>query len=57
MGAEAFVCDRNPYYHHNRPVLEVVGEGLGLTVIVTFTTLAFTYLVSIPIGVYSATHQ
>ena len=57
MGAEAFVCDRNPSYHHNRPVLEVVGERLGLTVIVTFTTLAFTYLVSIPIGVYSATHQ
>ena len=44
-------------YHHNRPVIEVIGERLGLTVIVTFTTLAFTYLVSIPIGVYSATHQ
>ena len=44
-------------YHHNRPVLEVIGERLGLTVIVTFTTLVFTYLVSIPIGVYSATHQ
>ena len=44
-------------YHHNRPVLEVIGERLGLTAIVTFTTLVFTYLVAIPIGVYSATHQ
>ncbi len=44
-------------YRHNRPVHEVIGERLGLTVIVTFTTLVFTYLLAIPIGVYSATHQ
>ena len=44
-------------YRHNRPVHEVIGERLGLTIIVTFTTLAFTYLLAIPIGVYSATHQ
>ena len=44
-------------YRHNRPVVDVIGERLGLTVIVTFTTLVFTYLLAIPIGVYSATHQ
>ena len=44
-------------YGYERPVLDVIGERLGLTVIITLTTLVFTYLVSIPIGVYSATHQ
>ena len=44
-------------YRHNRPVHEVIGERLSLTVIVTFATLVFTYLLAIPIGVYSATHQ
>jgi len=41
----------------NRPVSELIGERLPLTVMVSLFTLAFTYVVAIPIGIYSATHQ
>jgi len=39
------------------PVTDVVGDRLLLSFIVSFTTIMFTWLVSFPIGVYSATHQ
>ncbi len=42
---------------HNEPVRELIGERLALTVTVSLSTLLFTYLVSIPIGIYSATNQ
>lgn len=40
-----------------RPVDEVVGPTLLLTVILNFTTVLFVYVVSFPIGIYSATRQ
>jgi len=39
------------------PVTDVVGDRLFLTFILNFTTILFIYLVSFPIGVYSATRQ
>ena len=36
---------------------KVVGDRLFLTFLVSFATIVFTWLVSFPIGVYSATHQ
>ena len=44
-------------FEYDMPVNEVVGERLFLTFLVSFTTIAFTWLVSFPIGVYSATHK
>ena len=44
-------------FEHNMPVSEVVGDRLLLTFIVSFATIIFTWVVSFPIGVYSATHQ
>ena len=44
-------------FEYNLPVDEVVGDRLLLTFIVSFTTIIFTWIVSFPIGVYSATHQ
>jgi peptide/nickel transport system permease protein len=41
----------------NRPVMEVLGERIGLTIIVSILTLIFTWAVAIPIGIYTATHQ
>jgi peptide/nickel transport system permease protein len=38
-------------------VTDVVGDRIWLTIIVSFSTIIFTWLVSFPIGVYSATHQ
>jgi len=40
-----------------KPVEEVVGPTLLLTVILNFTTVLFVYIVSFPIGIYSATRQ
>ena len=41
----------------NRPVSEMIWERLGLTVFVSFTTLLFVWIVSLPIGIYSAVRQ
>jgi len=41
----------------NRPVIDLIAERLPLTVMISLFTLIFTYAVSIPIGIYSATHQ
>lgn len=41
----------------NRPVNEVIGSRLGITVILSLTTLLLVYAIAIPIGIYSATHQ
>jgi len=42
---------------YGRPVSEIVGDRVWLSVIVSFATVIFTYIVAFPIGVYSATHQ
>ncbi len=39
------------------PVSKVVGDRLWLTFLVSITTILFTWAMSFPIGVYSATHQ
>ncbi|MEE8334265.1 MAG: ABC transporter permease [Alphaproteobacteria bacterium] len=44
-------------FEFSLPVSEVVGDRLWLTFIVSFSTILFTWAVSFPIGVYSATHQ
>jgi peptide/nickel transport system permease protein len=44
-------------FEYNRPVREVIGDRLMLTVVLNVATIVFIYLVSFPIGVYSATHQ
>ena len=44
-------------FAHDRPVAAVIGERLGLTLVVTISTLVFTYVAAVPIGVYSAVRQ
>ena len=41
----------------DRPVSEVIGERLAMTMAVSLLTLIFTWGISIPIGIFSATHQ
>jgi len=41
----------------NMPVVTQIRERLGPTVFISFLTLLLTYLVAVPIGIYSATHQ
>ena len=44
-------------FEHRLPVTEVVGDRVFLTIVVTAATTVFIWVVSFPIGVYSATHQ
>jgi len=44
-------------FEHQLPVTEVVGDRMFLTFVVSFTTIIFVYIVSFPIGVYSAVRQ
>lgn len=40
-----------------RPVADLIWERLALTVVISGITMLFTWIVSFPIGVYSATHK
>ena len=44
-------------FEYEMPVSDVVGDRLFLTFVVSFTTILFVYVVSFPIGVYSAVRQ
>lgn len=44
-------------FEYGLPVSEVVGDRLMLTVIVSAATILFVWVVSFPIGIYSATRQ
>ena len=44
-------------FEWQKPVWSLIKERLLLTMIISFTSLLFIYLVSIPIALYSATHQ
>jgi peptide/nickel transport system permease protein len=41
----------------NKPVRELIWERLVLTFVISFFTLMFTWIVALPIGVYSAVNQ
>ncbi len=44
-------------FEYNQPVADVIGDRMFLTMLLNVLTVAFVYIVSFPIGVYSATHQ
>lgn len=44
-------------FEWNRPVRDLIGEQLLLTVVLSLTTLLLTWLVAIPIGIFSAVRQ
>ncbi|MBE9508455.1 MAG: ABC transporter permease [Chloroflexi bacterium] len=44
-------------FQYERPVAELIGERFYLTLVLAVATIAVTWLVAIPVGVYSATHQ
>ncbi len=44
-------------FEWNRPVSELIKSRLPLTIAISLTTTLFAYMVAIPIGIYSATHQ
>jgi peptide/nickel transport system permease protein len=44
-------------FEYRMPVNDVVGDRLWLTMFLSVVTIAFTWLLAFPIGLYSATHQ
>jgi peptide/nickel transport system permease protein len=44
-------------FEYDRPVREVIGDALWLTILVNFAVVIFIHVVSIPIAIYSATRQ
>ena len=44
-------------FEYQMPVNKVVGDRVFLTILLSFATIVFTWLVAFPIGIYSATHQ
>src|SRR3712207_1603291 len=42
---------------YRMPVANLIWERMGITLLLTLSSLIFTWLLAIPIGVYSATHQ
>jgi len=44
-------------FQWEKPVSEVLGERIALTMVISIFTLIFVWMVSIPIGIYAATHQ
>jgi peptide/nickel transport system permease protein len=44
-------------FEYELPVSEVVGDRLFLSFVLNFSTIIFIWMISFPIGIYSATHQ
>jgi len=44
-------------FQWEKPVSEIIGERILLTVVISLSTLVFVWGTSIPIGIYAATHQ
>jgi len=44
-------------FEYDRPVRDLIGDRLALTMLVSFCTILITWIVAFPIGIYTATHQ
>ncbi|MBI5091676.1 MAG: ABC transporter permease [Candidatus Hydrogenedentes bacterium] len=51
------VGDFGRSFAQNRPVSELIWERLWLTVALALVTVVFTWIIAVPMGIYSATHQ
>lgn len=52
-----FQGDFGDSFLYQRPIGEMIGSRIGMTVLLGLSTIVFTWLVGVPIGIYSATHQ
>lgn len=49
--------DMGRSFAYDKPVTSLIGERMALSVGISLLTLIITYVIAIPIGIYSATHQ
>ncbi len=52
-----FEGDLGRSFQWQKPVSEVIGDRIAMSMMVSLISIAFTWIVAIPIGIYSATHQ
>lgn len=57
IGKIIFKGDWGQSFSHNMPVKTLVINRLSMTVFISILSLIFVYIVAVPIGIYSATHQ
>ena len=54
------VCTRFDFgisYSFNRPVMEIIGERIGITLLLGLLSVVITVIIGIPLGILAATHQ
>ena len=44
-------------FQFNEPVSKLVGQRMGMTLVISISTVIFSYALAIPIGIYSAVNQ
>ena len=44
-------------FKYNRPVIDLISERISFTAILALTAMFFTYIIAVPIGIYSAMKQ
>ena len=49
--------DLGKSFIYRRPVTQLIGERILLTMLISISSIILAYLIAIPIGIYSATHQ
>ncbi len=54
MGNIIFRGDFGRSFQYNKPVAELIGDRIGMTLILSALTMVFTYAVAITIGIFSA---
>lgn len=52
-----FTGDFGKSFEWNQPVGQLIADRMPLTILLSVLTLIFTYIVAVPIGIYSARHQ
>ena len=57
IGKILFRGDFGRSFRFRKPVSEIIGERIPLTVMISLLTIIFTWVMAIPIGIYSATRQ
>ncbi len=55
--SDLFKLDFGKSFQDNRPVLEKIWERIPVTAFMSVISILLAYLIAIPIGIYSATHQ
>ncbi len=55
--SQLFRLDFGESFRDNRPVLDKISECLPITLSMNISSLIIAYLIAVPLGIYSATHQ